>query len=69
MLTKREKMCIILNTNKEVVHMSKKQRRKFSGEEKVTILKRHLLNKDAVSDICDELSISPNQFYRWSRCF
>ena len=49
--------------------MSKKQRRQFSGEEKVTILKRHLLNKEAVSDICDELSISPNQFYRWQKEF
>lgn len=49
--------------------MNEKQRRKFSGEEKVSLLKRHLLNKEAVSDICDELSISPNQFYRWQKEF
>jgi len=49
--------------------LTKKQRRKFNGEEKVAILKRHFLNKEAVSDICDELSISPNQFYRWQKEF
>jgi len=49
--------------------LNKKQRRKFSGEEKVAILKRYFLNKEAVSDICDELSISPNQFYRWQKEF
>jgi transposase-like protein len=49
--------------------LDKKQRRKYSGEEKVAILKRHFLNKEAVSDICDGLTISPNQFYRWQKEF
>ena len=49
--------------------MQKIKRRKFSGEEKVAILKRHLLGKEAVSDICDKLLLSPNQFYIWQREF
>jgi transposase len=45
------------------------QRRHFSGPEKVTILKRHLLEKTPVSDLCDELDIGPNLFYRWQKEF
>ena len=46
-----------------------KPRRHFSGPEKVAILKRHLLEKAPVSDLCDELDITPNQFYRWLKEF
>jgi transposase-like protein len=41
------------------------KRRRFDDEEKVSILKRHLLKKEEVSDICEEIGIAPNQFYRW----
>jgi transposase-like protein len=44
-------------------------RRHFSGPEKVAILKRHLLEKTPVSDLCDELDIRPNVFYRWQQEF
>ena len=46
-----------------------KQRRHFSGTEKVAILKRHLLDKVPVSDLCDELDLYPNQFYGWLKEF
>ena len=46
-----------------------KQRRHFAGTEKVAILKRHLVDKVAVSDLCDELDIYPNQFYGWLKDF
>ena len=46
-----------------------KTRRHFSGPEKVAILKRHLLEKTPVSDLCDELGIGPNLFYRWQKEF
>ena len=46
-----------------------KQRRHFSGTEKVAILKRHLLDKVAVSDLCDELGLYPNQVYGWLKEF
>ena len=46
-----------------------RQRRHFSGPEKVAALKRHLVEKTPVSDLCDELGIAPNLFYRWQREF
>jgi transposase len=45
------------------------QRRHFTPQEKVAILKRHLLEKIPVSDLCDELGIAPNLFYRWQQEF
>jgi transposase len=44
-------------------------RRHFSGPDKVAILKRHLLERTPVSDLCDELGIGPNLFYRWQKEF
>jgi transposase len=46
-----------------------KPRRHFSGAEKVAILKRHLLDKVPVSDLCDELQLYPNQVYAWLKEF
>ncbi len=47
----------------------KKARRHFSGSEKVAILKRHLIDKVAVSDLCDEYDIYPTQFFAWLKEF
>ena len=46
-----------------------KQRRHFADHEKVAILKRHLVDKVPVSDLCDELDLYPNQFYDWLKRF
>ena len=46
-----------------------KQRRHFAGTEKVAILKRHLLDKVPISDLCDELGLYPNQVYGWLKEF
>src|SRR5208283_3441884 len=48
---------------------SNKQRRHFADHEKVAILKRHLIDKVPVSNLCDELDIYPNQFYDWLKTF
>lgn len=45
--------------------LKKQQRRRYSPEEKLSILKRHLVGKESVSDICDHLGLHPNQFYKW----
>jgi|SRR5580704_16652527 transposase len=45
------------------------ERRHFTPEEKVAILKRHLLEHVPVSNLCDEYKIAPNLFYRWQREF
>ncbi len=47
----------------------KKARSHFSGSEKVAVLKRHLIDKVAVSDLCDEYDIYPTQFYAWLKEF
>ena len=46
-----------------------KPRRHFAGIEKVAILKRHLLDKVPVSNLCDEYDLYPNQFYAWLKEF
>jgi transposase len=46
-----------------------KQRRHFLDTEKVAILKRHLIDKVPVSDLCDEFNLYPNQFYDWLKKF
>jgi len=45
------------------------ERRKFSAEEKVKILRLHLLEKQPVSDVCDRFGLNPNVFYRWQKQF
>jgi transposase len=41
------------------------KRRHFSGDQKVAVLKRYLVEKVALSDLCDEYGIQPNQVYQW----
>ena len=45
----------------------KRQRRKFSGEEKTAILRRHLLENVPVSALCEEVGLQPTQFYQWQK--
>ena len=45
------------------------ERRHLSPQEKVAALKRHLLEKVPVSEICDQLAIGPTLFYRWQKEF
>src|SRR5277367_1204344 len=47
----------------------KRTRRHFSAPEKVAVIKRHLVEKVPVSNLCDELDIYPNQFYGWLKEF
>jgi len=47
--------------------MSCATRRSFTAEERATILLRHLADKVAVSDLCDEHKIQPSLFYVWQR--
>ncbi len=49
--------------------MDKQPRRHFSGPEKVAALKRHLIDKVPVSDLCEELGLQVNQFYHWQQQF
>ena len=44
-------------------------RRHFSPEQKVKILRLHLLEKVPVSEICEKHRITPTQFYQWQKIF
>ena len=45
----------------------KNPRRRFGTDQKATILKRYLVDKVPVSDLCDEYGIKPNQIYTWQK--
>jgi transposase-like protein len=47
----------------------RKKRQYYTGEQKVSILKRHLVEREDVSRICDELKLHPTVFYDWQRRF
>ena len=46
-----------------------KARRHFTPQEKVAVLRAHLLEKVPVSDLCDKHGIAVNLFYRWQKEF
>jgi transposase len=47
----------------------RKTRKHYTGEEKVAILRRHLLEQEPVSKLCEELGLQPTVFYRWQKEF
>ena len=46
-----------------------RQRRHYTPEQKVALLRLHLLEKKPVSDICEEHNLSVNLFYLWQKQF
>jgi transposase len=42
-------------------------RKYLSPEQKVAIVRRHLLEKVPVSDLCDEFDIHATQYYTWQK--
>jgi transposase len=47
----------------------RKERKHYTGEEEVAILRRHLLDKVPVSDLCEKHGLQPTVFYRWQKEF
>lgn len=45
----------------------KNGRRILTGEEKMAIVRRHLVEKVPVSDVCDDVGIHPTLFRRWRK--
>ena len=45
--------------------MSSKTRRRFTTEQKAQIVRRHLADKVAVSDLADESGVQPSQIHAW----
>lgn len=46
-----------------------KERKHFTPEEKVNILKTHLIDRKSIADICDAHKIKPVTFYLWQKQF
>src|ERR1700728_2565162 len=47
----------------------RKSRKYYTSVEKVAILRRHLIDRVAISDLCDEYVLSPTLFYAWQKLF
>lgn len=47
----------------------KRARRNFTGEEKVGILRQHLVEHVPVSQVCETHGLQPTQFYQWQKQF
>ena len=47
----------------------KKERKHYTPEEKVSILRRHLVEKVPVSELCEKFGLQPTVFYRWLKEF
>jgi transposase len=47
----------------------KQKLRRYSPDEKVALLRRHLLEQVPVSELCREHDLHPNVFYRWQKEF
>jgi transposase len=47
--------------------MSKRSRRRHTPEQKAALLRRHLVEKKPVSEICNEAQVQPSVFYKWER--
>lgn len=47
----------------------RKPRKNYTPSEKVAVLRRHLIDKVPVSDLCDEYRLQPTLFYLWQKTF
>lgn len=47
--------------------MAETTRNYFAADQKVLAVKRHLLDRVPVSQVCDELKIGVNTFYNWQK--
>lgn len=45
--------------------MPRRARRQFTTAQKVAILRRHFVDKVAISDLCAEYELQPSVFYYW----
>jgi transposase-like protein len=45
------------------------QRRHFSSQEKVKILREHFLDGVPISEVCEKHQLQPSLFYHWQKIF
>ncbi|HYG21430.1 MAG TPA: transposase [Verrucomicrobiae bacterium] len=46
-----------------------RERRHFSPQEKVKILREHLVDHKSISEVCEKHEIQPSLFYTWQKTF
>jgi transposase len=46
-----------------------KQRKSYTPDEKVAIIRQHLLDGVAISELCDAQGLHPTLYYRWQKEF
>jgi transposase-like protein len=51
------------------VSRMRKPRKNYTPVEKVAILRRHLIDRVPISDLCDEYKLAPTLFYAWQKQF
>ena len=71
--------CVLLQPEMEKRHVRvilhgrsfpmRKPRKNYTPVEKVAILRRHLIDRVPVSDLCDEYQLQPTLFYLWQKQF
>ncbi len=44
-----------------------KDRRNFTGAEKLAILREHLIEKVPISEVCERHGLQPTVFYQWQK--
>ena len=45
------------------------KRKMYTPQQKVSILRKHLVEKAPVSQVCEEYNLRPTVFYRWQQEF
>jgi transposase len=49
--------------------MSRKPRKQYTPQEKVAILREHLVEGKAISEVCERHELQPTVFYAWQKQF
>ena len=49
--------------------MAKKRKKYTPKPQKVQIIKKHLVDKVPLSDLCDQHGMHPTVFHRWQKAF
>jgi transposase len=47
--------------------MNREPRKQITGAEKLAILRRYLVDKVPISELCDECGLQPSQVYYWQK--
>jgi transposase len=58
-----------MKQNHTATENTKTTRRHLGAEDKIKLLRLHLLEHKPISEICDEHGIAPSLFYAWQKTF